>query len=91
MLLIAGIIGFLAGTYAVYTVVFVYKFKGTPKAGIVRVLGVSSVAIVASFGNYLLTYVFYDEETSLVDGIAFSLTGILSMAFFFWLNRDKIK
>ncbi len=65
MFLIAIIIGTLVGIYGVYAVVFIYKYKGTPKAGMVRILGVSSVAIVASFGVYFLRYIFGDGEEPL--------------------------
>lgn len=90
MLLIAIIIGTLVGIYGAYTVVFIYKFKGTPKASMARVLGVSSGAVVASFGVYLLRYIFGDGEEPLSASIAFSVSAIISLSVFLWINRKKI-
>ncbi len=90
MLLIAIIIGALVGVYGVYVVVFVYKFKGTPKAGMVRVLGVSSGAVVALLGVYFLRYIFGDGSEPLSASVAFGVSSIISMVIFFWINRNKI-
>ena len=91
MVLIATIIGFLVGVYGVYVVVFVYKYKGTPKAGMVRILGVSSGAIVVSVAQYLLQYVFWDgTDLDLDASIAFTTSIVVSLAIFFWINRNKI-
>lgn len=90
MLLIAIIIGALVGIYGVYAVVFVYKHKGTPKAGVVRIIGVSSVAIVASVGSYLIKYIFGEGELDLYASVAFGVSAFISMFIFFWINRDKI-
>jgi len=90
MLIIAIIIGALVAAYTVYAVVFVYKYKGTPKAGMARILGVSSVAVVASFGVYLLRYIFADGAEPLSASVAFGISGIISMVIFFWIFRKKI-
>lgn len=87
----AAITGILIGMYAVYTVVFIYKFKGKPKAAMVRVLGVSSVAIVASIGNYFVTHVLTTkEELDLPVSIAFTASGLVSLIIFFWIKRKNI-
>lgn len=91
MLLIAIIIGAFVAAYTVYAVVFIYKFKGTPKATMARILGVSSVAIVASFGSFLTKYFFESRpELELDASISFSVSAILGMIIFFWINRKKI-
>jgi len=88
---IAFIIGALVGIYCVYAVVFVYKYKGTSRATTARVLGGSSVAIAGSLGLYFLKYVFWDgTELDFKVSIAFSLSIIVSMIVFFWINRKKI-
>lgn len=91
MLAVAIIIGVLVGIYGVYLVVFIYKYKGTPKADLVRVLGVSSVALVVSLGLYLLQHVFWDgTELGLDISAAFTISLITSLVVFFWINRNKI-
>ncbi len=91
ILIFAIIIGALVGVYGVYAVVFVYKYKGTPKATMVRILGVSSVAVVVSVGLYLLQHVFWDgTELSFEVSVAFSASLIVSLVIFFSINKNKI-
>ena len=90
-LLLAIFIGSVIGIYGVYAVVLVYKYKGTSRATLARILGVSSVAIVAAGGHYLLKISLgAAKETELVDSIAFAASIIISMIIFFWINRKKI-
>lgn len=91
MLIISSIIGITIGYLCVFITVFIYRFKGHPNAGIIRILGVSLGAIVSSFGLYLLRHVFGDGTSPDVDvSITFSVSTILSLIFFFWLNRRRI-
>ena len=90
-IIIGSLIGALVGIYVVYAVVFVYKYKGTSKASMVRGLGVSSGAVVASFGSFLIKYFFGNRtELDLGASIAFGASAIISMVVFFWINRKKI-
>ncbi len=91
MLIISSIIGITIGYVCVFLTVFIYRFKGQPNAGIIRILGVSSGAIAASFGLYLLRHVFGDGTSPDADvSIIFSASIVLSLIFFFWLNRKNI-
>jgi len=91
MLIISSIIGITIGYVCVFLTVYIYRFKGHPNAGMIRILGVSSGAIIASFGLYLLRHVFGDGTSPDVDvSIIFSTSIVLSLIFFFWLNRKNI-
>jgi len=90
-ILIAIVVGALIGSYGVYAVVFAYKYKGTSKATMARILAVSSVAVIASIGLYLLQYIFLeDSELDFRASLAFCVSGIISMIVFFWINKNKI-
>ena len=74
--------------YAVRVVIWVYKYKNTPKATIARISGVSSVALIAPVGAHLPEYFFSGgEELPLVASIVFVVSAISGMTLFFWLNR----
>ena len=91
MLSIAICIGFITSFLGVRIVVFIYRYKGTPYATMVRIVGVSFGAIIVSFSHYLLRYVFWDGTSLELDvATAFTVSIILSMTFFFWLYRKKI-
>ena len=90
-MLLAIILGAMVGAYGVYAVVFVYKHKGSPKAEIVRVFGVSSVAIVATLGLYLLQHISAGSaEMDLEVSIGFTVSLLSTLLLFFWINRKKI-
>ncbi len=91
MIFIAIVIGFLISAFGVYAVVVVYKYKGTSKATMVRIIGGASVAITVAFGQYLLQYVFGDgTDLSLDVSIAFTTSIIITLIVVFWVNRKKI-
>ena len=86
MLIFEIIIGSLIGAYAVLAVVIVYKFKGKRHAALIRILSVSSVAIVASSGVYLLKFELGDgQHIQLAQSISFGFSMIttLTIGFFF--------
>jgi len=91
MLFSAITVGTLIGIYCVYAIVFIYKYKGTSKADLVRILGVSSIALVASIGLFFLENILLKKsELTIEVSIIFSLSIIVSLILFFWINKNKI-
>lgn len=91
IILIAIIIGLTISYYSVFIVKKIYKFKNTAKAGVARILGVSSVAVVTAVGIYLLNNVFWrDSELPFIVSVTFTTSVITGLIFFFWLNRKAI-
>ena len=69
----------------------IYIYKNTTNATLVRILGTSSVAIVAVTGLYLLRHIFWDgTDLPLPVSLAFTISSILGLIVFFWFNRKTI-
>lgn len=91
IILISIVLGVLVGIYGVFAVVLVYKYKGTPKVGNVRLIAVPSCAVVVLLAFYLQQYVFLGgADPTILDVMVLNISMAASFSLFYWLNRDKI-
>ena len=87
----AAIIGGVIGSFGAFMIEFVYRFKGTPKASLVRVFSGVAVAIIATTGDFLVKhYLYKDGQEDLYVTVTFAIFGLCSFVVGMYLRRHKI-